>query len=199
MYDIEWANQYLKRLDPEEKFNTMIRTVGVLTKVLESKDISPPIIVGGLSVEIYTNSDYATRDIDFLSGDIDKVKSILEELGFSNSEGRHYYNSDLMVAVDAMDIAYEGLAGAYDKVEKIDIDDELYVKVISREDIIMDRIRAYLHWKEHDSRYWAMFIIETYFNELDIDYMTTVGRGSEVKSEANEVIKCIEELGLGSN
>lgn len=195
MYDIEWAKMSLKKLDPSDKYKTMITTVAILTKLLEDRNISP-IIVGGLSVEIYTNSDYSTRDIDFLSGKIDEVTDILKQLGFKKFEGRHYYSEELMVAVDAIDIGYEGLAGSYEKVEKIYIDDELYVKVISREDIIMDRIRAFLHWNEIDSRYWAMFIIDSYFEDLDIEYMTTVGKGSEMKIESDEVLKCIEELQL---
>lgn len=196
MYDIDWAKKYLKKLQPDKKFDTMIRTVGVLTKVLETMKINPPIIVGGLSVEIYTNEDYSTRDIDLLSFRNNIVKSILTELGFNNSEGRHYYNNDLKIAIDAMDISSEGLGGAYDKVLKIDINDELSINVISREDIIMDRIRAYKHWNENDSRYWAMFILETYFDELDIEYMTTVGKGADIQIEADEILKCIEELGI---
>lgn len=80
MYDIEWGKAQLKKLDPKDKYSTMITTVAVLTKLLEDRNVSP-IIVGGLSVEIYTNFDYSTRDIDFLSGKIDEVTELLKELG----------------------------------------------------------------------------------------------------------------------
>ena len=64
---IKWANAYLDKLKPSEMYNTMLYTAAVLTKVLEGTTNSRPILVGGFSVEIYTNQDYSTRDLDFIS------------------------------------------------------------------------------------------------------------------------------------
>jgi|GEM_PF-2257153 len=58
-YDHEWAKGELKKLNPDQKFDTMIKTVAIITKLLESEQLKP-IIVGGFSVEIYTDEAYST-------------------------------------------------------------------------------------------------------------------------------------------
>jgi hypothetical protein len=56
-YNHEWALSELKKLDPDLKFDTMIKTVAIITKLLETEQLKP-IIVGGFSVEIYTDEAY---------------------------------------------------------------------------------------------------------------------------------------------
>lgn len=46
------------------KYEAMLLTASVITKFLEEKNIQP-VIVGGLSVEITTQSEYTTRDIPY--------------------------------------------------------------------------------------------------------------------------------------
>lgn len=66
----------------------MIYTASVVTQLLAPFGIKP-IIVGGLSVEIYTQQEYATRDIDFVSDGYQKITDILFSLDFKK-EGRHF-------------------------------------------------------------------------------------------------------------
>ncbi len=60
----------------------------IITKLLEPKNIQP-VIVGGLSVEIYTQNDDSTRDIDFVSDGYHIIEDILFSLGFKK-EDRHF-------------------------------------------------------------------------------------------------------------
>jgi hypothetical protein len=59
---------------------------------------------------------------------------MLKELGFT-AEGRHMVNEILEIAIEFPD---DELAGSYEKVKKIKVDGQgnLYVYVISPEDII---------------------------------------------------------------
>lgn len=60
-------SQGLKELEEVKymsKYEAMLLTASVITKFLEEKNIQP-VIVGGLSVEITTQSEYTTRDIPY--------------------------------------------------------------------------------------------------------------------------------------
>ncbi len=183
--------QMLDNIEPADKHNTMLLVSAIITKLLEKYGIKP-IVVGGFSVEIYTNRDYSTRDIDFVVNEINKVSSLLKEVGFEK-EGRHLYHQRLKVAIEFPD---DRLAGSYQKVTKVEIDEgeNLYVYVISLEDIIMDRLRASIYWGESESKIWGMKMLSDYYDTLDLDYMKTVGKGAETEKEKEELEKWISEL-----
>jgi hypothetical protein len=190
-YDHEWALGELQKLDPDHKFNTMIKTVAIITKLLETEQLKP-IIVGGFSVEIYTDEAYSTRDIDIVTDERNKVVKMLKELGFI-AEGRHMVNGMLEIAIEFPD---DELAGSYDKVKVIYLDgqEDLYVYVISPEDIIMDRLRAFLYWGEGYSREWGMQILALYYYQVDKAYMVKVGQGSETEEESKQITKWLNEI-----
>ena len=71
-FDLKWALAKIEKLDPDEKFNTMLMTAAIITKLLELEQVEP-IIVGGFSLAIYTDESYSTRDIDFVVSERDKI------------------------------------------------------------------------------------------------------------------------------
>ncbi len=85
---------------------------------------------------------------------------------------------------------------SYEKVNKVIVDENegLYVYVISYEDIIMDRLRAYLYWNEDFSKEWGMQILALHFDKLDRKYMVEIGKGAETEEESAEIIKWFDEL-----
>jgi len=83
------AKRRLSSLNRGNKYETMIKTASIITKMLEKYNIKP-IIVGGLSVEIYTQGDFSTRDIDFVSDGFSIIEKLLLSLEFIK-DGRHYY------------------------------------------------------------------------------------------------------------
>jgi hypothetical protein len=190
-YDHAWAKGELKKLNPDQKFDTMIKTVAIITKLLESEQLKP-IIVGGFSVEIYTDEAYSTRDIDIVTDERNEVAKMLSDLGFT-ADGRHMINEQLEIAIEFPD---DKLAGSYEKVKVIKLDGQegLYVYVISPEDIIMDRLRAYLYWGEVFSKEWGMQILVLYYNQIDKTYMIKVGKGAETEEESEQIMKWFNEV-----
>lgn len=152
----------------EDKFNLMIKAASILTKLFApyTRLDARPIIVGGLSVEIYTRIDYNTRDIDFVTSSSILFRETLEKLNFKKN-GHIFYRDDLELAIDVVD---NFLAGSQEKVATLKLEDsEVYV--ISIEDIILDR----LHGHEHSDCYkWGAILLSLYHEVVDLDYIKTI-------------------------
>lgn len=183
---IDEAKKQLSSLNRDNKYEAMIKTAAIITKMLAKHNIKP-IIVGGLSVEIYTQSDYSTRDIDFVSEGFAIIEKLLLSLDFIK-EGRIFYREDIEIAVEIPD---NHLEGDMNKVVKVYIEDELYVYLISLEDIIIDRLRATVHWKSEEDGIWGFKLLINNFDTVDISYIES---RLEVKQEKDEFKNWLEQI-----
>jgi predicted nucleotidyltransferase len=169
---INEAKRMLTELESKSTFEKMVQVAAILTKLLEDKHIRP-VIVGGLAVEIYTRSDYTTVDIDMIVSDRELAGQVLVQLGFS-VEGRHWYHEKLMVSIE---IPNDILEDADDsKVTELQISYDLKVYVIGIEDIILDRLRACIHWKSSSDCEWGKRMFLLHHDRLDIEYMKEVSK-----------------------
>ncbi|MDQ1911397.1 hypothetical protein RAC89_13230 [Paenibacillus sp. GD4] len=159
------AREALEQLQDKTKFEKMLHTAAIITELLLPQGIRP-IIVGGLSVEIYTLNGYATQDIDFVMDGYDLAGEVLGSLGFTKL-GKNWTHANLGVSVE---IPSNFLAGDYNKVTELTVADKA-VYVIGIEDIILDRLRAAVHWKSGESREWGYRMLLMYFEDLDMEYI----------------------------
>lgn len=167
MTSINEAKQKLRDLESKSTFEKMVQVAAIMTKLLADKHIRP-VIVGGLAVEIYTRSDYTTVDIDMIVSDRKLAGEILVQLGFT-VEGRHWYHERLMVSIEIPNDILED--ADYNKIIELQMDDELKVYVIGIEDIILDRLRACIHWKSASDCEWGKRMFLLHRDRLDIEYM----------------------------
>lgn len=83
-YSVEQAQNDLSEIEITDPLEIrMLKVASVITKYMEehTTQISDvPIVVGGLAMEIYTNSEYTTRDIDLVSTASIKLKELLNDL-----------------------------------------------------------------------------------------------------------------------
>lgn len=145
-----------------------------------------PIVVGGLSVEIYTQGNYTTRDIDIVTSSSIMLRELLLQIDFKK-EGRIFYREDIEVAVDVVD---NFLAGSYEKIVEFKFDEHKYVYVISIEDIILDRLREFEH---SDSNHWGLEMLLTNFEEVDLEYLKQNVENKKQLKELEKWISYIEE------
>ncbi|EIJ78086.1 hypothetical protein PB1_11019 [Bacillus methanolicus PB1] len=167
MNSIEDAKKKICSLIPKSKFEKMVYVTAVLTKLLENNRIRP-VIVGGLAVEIYTRSDYTTVDIDVIVSDRKLAGDILVQLGFI-PEGRHWYHEELMVSIEIPNDILED--ADYEKIIELKLRDGSKVYVIGIEDIILDRLRACIHWKSTSDCEWGKRMFYLHFERIDLEYM----------------------------
>lgn len=140
--------------------------MGLLTRETEKEGIKP-VVLGGNAVQFYTLGGYATDDIDIAFSDYHLLNKILQKWNFTR-EGRHWYNRELDVAIESPS---SGLSG--EELERITTV-EIYgltIYILGIEDIIIDRLNAYVHWESIDDGRWAKELMQIHKKEIDWKYL----------------------------
>ncbi|WP_088003407.1 hypothetical protein [Gottfriedia solisilvae] len=162
-------NQYINELNAlitKSKPERMIQFSAIFTEILEKNGVTKPIVVGGLSLEIYTSNNYTTYDIDFVLSGRDKAGEILTNLGF-NQSGKDWYHPKLGISVEIPD---NSLDGDESKVTKLDVGNR-YIYLISIEDILIHRLQSAVATNNQVDREWGFRLLVIYHEDLDIPYI----------------------------
>jgi predicted nucleotidyltransferase len=173
----------LNSLNGKSNFEKMIGTVGILTDLLGEKQ--RPIIVGGLAVEIYTRNEYTTVDIDLILSYREKADEILVQLGFQK-QGRHWFHPILLVSVEIPNFVLEDADS--ERVVELILPDGMKVYVIGLEDIILDRLRACVHWKSNSDCEWAERLYFLHKENIDIEYMRITAKKDKTLEQFEKMI-----------
>ena len=160
----------------EDRGRRRLLFVGWLTEQVKPYDLEP-IVVGGHALEFYTLGDYATADIDLVCYDREIVGQVLEQAGF-HREGRHWYRSDLDLALglssrrrtETIEVPDDVLAGSRERVERVAIY-EYTVCLIGKEDLLIDRLNACVHWRSEADCLWVKELMLLFGEVLDWAYL----------------------------
>ncbi|WP_173918925.1 hypothetical protein [Halobacillus sp. Marseille-Q1614] len=170
MTTVRDLKEALKFLGEKPKFERQLEFASLLTDYFKNKGITP-IVVGGLSVEIYTRNDYHTHDIDFVSERWDLFDELLTKLGFQRTQ-REWYHVESEIAVE---VPSNKLEGSLDRVYEISLPNGKVLYVIGVEDIIIHRIEGIaftLKYPEEDEDYeWAYRMFLIHKDDIDLDYL----------------------------
>ena len=153
--------------------------LGLLTKELPGIQ---PILVGGNAVEFYTAGGYSTTGIDILAPS-EPVDRVLTDWGFKK-EGKNWVNADLDIQIEALTGQLEPRQLAM--VTELTIEN-LKVFIIGIEDIIIDRMNAFVYWEVKDDKLWAKEMMANHLDEIDFDYLYECDE--EVKKEMKKLEK----------
>lgn len=121
------------------------------------------VLVGGAVAAIYSEGIYKSGDLDFVlkTYTTDKIKPIMESIGFKLSQGRHYVHPMCEKIVEFM----FGPVGIGDDV-KIQ-PDEVKIKgqtlyIYSPTDCIRDRLASYIHFRARECLDQAVLVAEKF-------------------------------------
>lgn len=118
------------------------------------------VLVGGLAVEIYTDNLYLTQDIDMVNTNLQPPKRLseaMQALGFGK-KGRVFEHPTTDVVVEF-------------PTAPLSVGDELIkdtthsqiggrrLPILKVEDVVKDRLAAYLHWRDNSSLIQAVAIM----------------------------------------
>jgi hypothetical protein len=149
-----------------DRLRRRLVALGALTACLEPARIEP-ILVGGCALELYTQGGYSTGDVDLALPVSPKVDAAFADLGFEKS-GRYWVRRELDLLFEAP--APAGLPGETAPRTELSIDG-LRVVILGVEDLLLDRLRAWVHWKSEEDRRWAGRLVSLYRSRLDWTYL----------------------------
>ena len=121
------------------KKSTREEVVTVVVRAFERHNI-PTVLVGGSVVSIYTNNEYESKDLDFISPtDSKKIISIMSEIGFSK-KGKDFHHPKCEFTVE-----FPGRTVAIGDLEPVHATGELCfagtkITLLSPTQCIMDRL-----------------------------------------------------------
>jgi hypothetical protein len=170
----------------KSSFTRMVEFVRDFTRISQKRYRLFPIVVGGLSVAIYTRNEYSTFDVDMIYPNYNLANRILDEMGFIK-EGRHWYSEKLEIAVEIPD---DVLAGDMKRIVKLNLSDKKndYIYVIGVEDLLIDRINALVHWKSKEDGEWAERIYQAYKEQIDKDYFIAKARENRIEEQVEYLL-----------
>jgi len=162
------TQKILKTIEKTESpLKRQLLMVALITRLLEEKGKSPPIIIGGCALSYYSREVYFTSDIDLAYADREALNFVLTGIGF-NKRGRYWVSQGLNMAIE---VPTSGLAGEDSPVEIVEVGEGLQCRIIGIEDLIIDRLNAFKHWKSETDGEMAELLIQKYGNELDWAYL----------------------------
>ncbi len=139
---------------------------GLVCSSLKSAGIDC-FLSGGAVVTIYTQNKYMSYDLDFVSlGDRNKIKTVMEAIGFIKVPTRHFVHPESKFYVEFPGSAV--LIGDQPIIEFDEIKTKFgTLKLLTPTDSIKDRLAAFYHWNDKQGLEQAVMIARSHPVKLD--------------------------------
>jgi hypothetical protein len=181
--DVNIVKELSKFTDP---FKRKLYFIGYLTKLLEKENLRP-VIVGGYAVEFYTAGGYNTADIDLVFPDNKLLDKYLRGLNFVRL-GRGWFNEQLDILVEAPGSSLDQDEAKNLVQVKIK---NLTVYIIGIDDIIIDRLNAFVYWDSKEDGYWVKELLGLFPDKVNWKYLNR-------KVNEKKALKALKKLWVGS-
>jgi hypothetical protein len=160
-----------------DRLRRRLVALGALTARLAPEE-TEPILVGGCALEVYTEGGYSTSDVDLALPTSAATDAAFADLGFQK-RGRFWVRPELELYFEAP--APPGLPGEMAPRMELEVDG-LRVVVLGVEDLLVDRMRAWVHRKSEEDGRWAARLAALYARELDWGYLRSRADGAEERA-----------------
>jgi len=123
---------------------------------------------GGAAVSIYTDNEYESNDLDFVTAARrDALAAALESLGFTLADDRRHFShpgTDLYLEFPPAPLQFGNRVVEHDDVPRLDTPWGP-LRVITPTLCVMDRLAAYWHWQDRQS--WDQAVMVARHREVD--------------------------------
>lgn len=116
------------------------------------------VLTGGSVVTIYSDNEYASDDLDFISTARQKhIASAMATLGFKPAQGKHFEHpdTDLFVEFPAPPLAIGNEPVTHTAEQRREGN---VLKLLTPTQCVMDRLVAFFHWSDAQARRQAMMV-----------------------------------------
>ena len=149
------------------------------------------VLIGGAAVSVYTDNAYQTYDLDFMIAQVrpEVVADVLKPLGFvREGKGRHFShpNTEFLVEFPTEELNFGETSVPLESVDILSTPNGS-VRVITPTQSVMDRMAAYIHWKDEQSHNQAMAIIRD--NPIDWKQLYEWATKENVASDFIDALK----------
>ena len=175
------------------KNSDIIEVAAIVCEALLRSEINA-VLSGGAVVSIYSDNEYESKDLDFVSSsDIKTISKALNEIGFTKTTGRHFIHPQTEFFIDfpSPPLAVGNLIikewnTINSKAGKI--------QLLTPTHSVMDRLAAYYHWNDKQSLDQALMIASRHPVKLNKIKSWSKDEGAEEKFE---VFKNLLKSNLG--
>jgi len=181
----EKDSEYRRILQEKDRFNRKLKFAAFLADRLRKSGVDS-VLVGGSAVEMYTNGDFPTADMDIDVSDLGEAVKLLKNLSFRKTDSL-WFNPDLDIAVD---LSTKGYSGDVKKLRILEVG-KYRLKVAGVEDLIVNRLYSAKFWKSNLQRdiEEAAALLEIFKGKLDNNYLITIAK----KNDVEDLLKAIRE------
>ena len=175
----------------ESPLKKQLLMVGLLTRTLKRMNKSAPIVIGGCALSYYSREVYFTSDIDLAYADREALGTALKSIGFEK-EGRYWVHEGLKVVIEA---PTSSLPGQDSPLEVVELGEDLQCSIIGIEDLVIDRLNAFKHWKSEIDGEMVELLIRRYKDDLDWSYLEKKAILPE-NDTLSEILELKKKVGL---
>ena len=138
---------------------SLLDIAALVAKHLKNNDVQI-VLVGGLAVEAYTENLYLTKDIDMVDMGYEKpehLKSLMAEIGF-HKQGRIFINNTTDITIE---FPTAPLYVGDELITELSTytHNNVHIPILKAEDVIKDRLSAFLHWRDNPSLAQAITLL----------------------------------------
>ncbi len=157
------------------EFVAAMQLFATISTAMRRRGFTPPVLVGGAAVEIYSAGAVATGDFDLVSGRQDILEAILVEHGFERPSGpgvatRGWVHPALGLGFEIVgSTLLDGLA-EQGRVRLFEARPDQHLSVIAVEDLIADRMGQYASGTARDMLEQARILFDLY-PDADMAYL----------------------------
>ena len=160
------AEGFRTAIASEKTSHRQIRTFATMLATATGLGAEGLTVVGGSALEVYTEGDYVSDDVDLVAKDRGRVVEVLRSWGF-RQDGMYWVSADFRPSVQ--------IVGKYDsgsrRLSQIVSTRYGRVRLVAVEEIVVKRLIEARHWRRADALAEAMLAVERYGATMDWEYV----------------------------